>query len=146
MLGMALWAWSRRRLRALSLRRIEALAALINKARGLRQQVTEETEALSHARARMVFSEIGERLTPLEKWVHPSREGIQTGPFGAQLSNTEFTDSGVPLLTIGNIQYGGLDSCELKYVSPCKADKMSRYRVCEGDILFARMVLLVVAV
>jgi type I restriction enzyme S subunit len=36
--------------------RIEELAGLINEARSLRQQVTEETEAFSHARARMVFS------------------------------------------------------------------------------------------
>ena len=119
--------------------RIEELSAQIHEAQALRQQAAEEAKALSNASARLLVSEIAERLTPLSDWLHPSREGIQTGPFGAQLSNSEFTDSGVPLLTIGNVQYCGLDSRKLKYVSSSKADQLSRYRVCEGDILFARM-------
>ena len=119
--------------------RIEEVAARVDEARTLRRQAAEEAEALTHARARLILSEIAEQLTLLADWLHPSREGILTGPFGTQLRNTEFTDSGVPLLTIGNIQYGGLDTHELKHVSPSKADQLSRYRVCEGDILFARM-------
>jgi type I restriction enzyme S subunit len=119
--------------------RIEELATQIHEARALREQAIDETKAVPHARARLLLSAITELPTQLADWLDPSREGIQTGPFGAQLSNSEFTESGVPLLTIGNIQYSGLDPSELKFVSPVKAEQLSRYRVRAGDILFARM-------
>ena len=119
--------------------RIEELATHIAEARILRQQAAEEAKALTSTRARSVLSRVTDRTTRLAEWLHPNRDGIQTGPFGAQLSNTDFTESGIPLLTIGNIQYSGLDSNRLKFVSPVKAEQLARFRVREGDLLFARM-------
>jgi type I restriction enzyme S subunit len=55
------------------------------------------------------------------------------------LSSSEFTQEGVPVLAIGNVQWGYLDTHELNYVSHEKASQLSRYRVQPGDILFARM-------
>jgi len=78
-------------------------------------------------------------VTELAQWLVPNREGIQTGPFGAQLGRHEFTDIGRPLLTIGNVQYGGLDTTDLKFVSETKARELSRYKISSGDVLFARM-------
>jgi type I restriction enzyme S subunit len=119
--------------------RIEQLAAKSEEAQGLRRQAVEEAGAVAHATARFLISEIAGPVTELAEWLHPRREGIQTGPFGAQLSSSDFTDTGIPLLTIGNVQYEGLDVRNLKYVSSNKANELSRYHVCEGDILFARM-------
>jgi type I restriction enzyme S subunit len=42
-------------------------------------------------------------------------------------------------LTIGNVQYNGLDLNDLKHVSDEKAKQLERYILKEGDILFARM-------
>ncbi len=119
--------------------RIEALAAKIEESSSLRAQTIEEVEGLVRARAREILATITEPRTELRGWLDSSREGIQTGPFGAQLSSHEFQESGVPVLTIGNIQYGGLEVVGLKHVSEEKAQQLDRYAIREGDILFARM-------
>lgn len=66
------------------------------------------------------------------------RQPILTGPFGAQLGSHDFTESGVPVLRIGNVQWGFLDLSTLKHVTPQKAGSLSRFRVRRGDLLFAR--------
>jgi len=91
------------------------------------------------ATARSRLANLSNIATPLREWLDPNRDGIQTGPFGAQLSSSEFMDSGCPVLTIGNIQYEGLTIHDLKFVSNIKAESLRRYRLAEGDILFARM-------
>lgn len=119
--------------------KIEHLAGLLEEALRLNSQTTEEADALLSATASTRLADIPNPATPLREWIDPSRDGIQTGPFGAQLSSSEFTDSGCPILTIGNIQYDGLSLSKLKFVSKIKAKALSRYRLAEGDILFARM-------
>lgn len=68
----------------------------------------------------------------------PDRQAIVTGPFGAQLCSSDFVAAGVPLLRIGNVQWGYLDLSDLLYVSSAKAASLDRYRVRRGDLLFAR--------
>ena len=119
--------------------RIEELAARVEAARALRQQAVEEAEALISTQARNMLSAANGGVTQLRDWLDLNRNGIQTGPFGAQLSSSDFTDTGVPVLTIGNVQYNGLKLDSLKYVSDEKARQLKRYSLREGDILFARM-------
>jgi len=119
--------------------RIEELAAKIEEARGLRREADEEVEQMVLAQARELLRSAQAPATELRGWLSSDREGIQTGPFGAQLSSTDFTDMGVPVLTIGNVQYGGLDTDSLKFVTPAKAGQLERYAIRAGDILFARM-------
>jgi len=119
--------------------RIEELAVRIEEARGLRREAVEEAEALINAYARRLLETANDELTELRCWLDDSRDGIQTGPFGAQLGKQDFESTGVPVLSIGNIQYYGLELSELKYVSEEKAQSLSRFSIREGDILFARM-------
>lgn len=119
--------------------RIEELAAKVEAARALRQQAAEEAEALINAQARKMLSAVDAEVTELRQWLDPNRNGIQTGPFGSNLSSRDFVSAGIPVLTIGNVQYTGLDVSELKYVSPEKAEQLERYKLEQGDILFARM-------
>ena len=124
--------------------RIEELAALIEEARELRVKAREEVDALLASAIRQVF-DVSEELPTHWRWVTVSdigskkRDAVQTGPFGAQLSSSEFTHEGIPVLAIGNVQWGYLDTRDLKYVSDEKASQLSRYQVQPGDILFARM-------
>ena len=119
--------------------RIEELAAQIHVARSLRLQTEIEAAALSPSFARSMLAAMDSPQTRLGDWVDTDREGIQTGPFGAQLNSNEFTETGTPVLTIGNVQYGGLDTESLRFTSEMKATQLARYQVSEGDILFARM-------
>jgi type I restriction enzyme, S subunit len=119
--------------------KIKRLTGKIEEARELRKQVSVETEATISSLARNTFSKINESQTRMIDWLDSCREGIQTGPFGAQLGRGDFCQSGVPLLTIGNVQFNGLSIKQLTYVSEVKAAQLSRYRIRKGDILFARM-------
>jgi type I restriction enzyme, S subunit len=119
--------------------RIEELAAKIEEARGLRRESMEEAEALVNASAQRLLAGFNVELTELRCWLDQTRDGIQTGPFGAQLSSQDFESIGVPVLSIGNIQYHGFELNSLKYVSEEKAQQLSRFSIREGDILFARM-------
>src|SRR2546429_543835 len=88
--------------------RIEELAARIEEARGLRREAVEGAEALINAYARRLLETANNEITELRCWLDESRDGIQTGPFGAQLGKQDFESTGVPILSIGNIQYYGL--------------------------------------
>jgi type I restriction enzyme S subunit len=50
----------------------------------------------------------------------------------------DFRDDGVPILKIGNVRWGNVDLTDLDYVSEEKAKELSRFKVREGDLLFAR--------
>jgi type I restriction enzyme S subunit len=63
---------------------------------------------------------------------------VQTGPFGAQLHNTEFTESGVPVIAVGNLTGTGFRTDGLYFVNAAKAKQLGRYDVWAGDLLFAR--------
>ena len=63
---------------------------------------------------------------------------ILTGPFGADLSHGDFTNEGVPVLRIGNVQAGYVDISDLLFISPRKANSLARYKIKPGDLLFAR--------
>jgi type I restriction enzyme S subunit len=63
---------------------------------------------------------------------------VQTGPFGAQLHSSEFTEEGVPVLNVGNVWPEGLRLEYVDHVSPEKASQLSRYAIKADDLLFAR--------
>ena len=67
-----------------------------------------------------------------------SGDAVLTGPFGAQLPSSEFVESGVPVLAIGNVQWNGISYENLKYVTEEKAKQLERYKVAAGDVLFTR--------
>ena len=78
------------------------------------------------------------RLGSILELTDPGRQPILTGPFGADLGSGDFLEEGVPVLRIGNVQAGHLALDDLLFVSHRKAKTLNRYRVKEGDLLFAR--------
>ena len=118
---------------------LDLLMAKITQAQQQRLKAVEKAEALVIACARHIFEKMKILQTPLSGWVDNSRGGIQTGPFGAQLGTSDFQDTGHALITIGNVQYGGLKLGGLRFVSEEKAKQLERYTVTKGDIIFARM-------
>jgi type I restriction enzyme S subunit len=125
--------------------RIEALMAEVKKARTLLEQMRRDADRLMDATLKETFPESerdlpqGWHLSTIEELEPSDRLSVQTGPFGAQLKSEEFVDTGVPVVAIGNVQWGKLDANRLNYVTPAKARQLSRYRLQAGDILFTRM-------
>ncbi|MBI4524752.1 MAG: restriction endonuclease subunit S [Deltaproteobacteria bacterium] len=67
-------------------------------------------------------------------------EVVKTGPFGAILKSKEFVTEGVPIIAVGNVQWGYLDlqNARVDHVTEEKASQLSDYRVQVGDVLFTR--------
>ena len=68
-------------------------------------------------------------------------EGIQIGPFGAQLHQSDYQETGVPGVPVimpANMVDGRIDASGIARVSEEKANDLSSYRVRAGDILLPR--------
>lgn len=63
---------------------------------------------------------------------------LLTGPFGSTLSASEYTSSGVPIIHPSFIIDGRLTIDEASFVSAGTADRLQRWRVREGDLIFMR--------
>lgn len=66
-------------------------------------------------------------------------QAVLTGPFGTNLTSADFTDAGVPVLTISCLKDTGIKMEKADFVSEEKAVELGRYRLAPGDLLFSRM-------
>ena len=63
---------------------------------------------------------------------------IQTGPFGSQLHQSDYSDMGVPVVMPKDIRNGRIDETAIARVEDHHVDRLSRHKISEGDILYAR--------
>lgn len=63
---------------------------------------------------------------------------IQTGPFGSQLHQSDYSDAGVPVVMPKDIVEGRIDSKTVARVSHTHVDRLSRHQLRAGDIVYGR--------
>jgi type I restriction enzyme S subunit len=64
---------------------------------------------------------------------------IKTGPFGTKLKAAQYTSDGVPVVSVGEVDYGRLVVHEdTPRVNATVTDRMPEYLLREGDIVFGR--------
>lgn len=64
---------------------------------------------------------------------------IVCGPFGTEITLSDYVAEGIPLLRISNItDEGGLDLSEVKYITPEKSRQLSTTRVTAGDMVISQ--------
>ena len=63
---------------------------------------------------------------------------IQTGPFGSQLHQSDYSDIGVPVVMPKDIINGRIDESAIARVESHHVERLSRHKISEGDILYAR--------
>ena len=63
---------------------------------------------------------------------------VQTGPFGTQLSASEYVDDGTPCINVKNIKNGYLSEEDLDKVPQNVLDRLPSHILRMGDIVFAR--------
>ncbi len=63
---------------------------------------------------------------------------IQTGPFGSQLHQSDYSDIGVPIVMPKDIINGRIDESTIARVESHHVERLSRHKISEGDILYAR--------
>lgn len=64
--------------------------------------------------------------------------GIQTGPFGSQLHASDYVPVGVPSIMPRNIAHDRVDVEGIARITPTEAERLSRYLVKPGDIVYSR--------
>ena len=69
--------------------------------------------------------------------VSDGKNGVKCGPFGTQLSKSEFLESGVPLWGIKHVNKG-FSFPTVEFISEEKADELSAYLLLPGDIVMTR--------
>ena len=63
---------------------------------------------------------------------------IQTGPFGSQLHASDYVAVGVPSIMPRNISHDRVDMGGIARITPSDAERLSRYLVKPGDIVYSR--------
>ena len=64
--------------------------------------------------------------------------GIQIGPFGTQLHQSDYRSEGVPVVMPSNLGDNSISTDQIATVSPDKADQLSQHRLHIGDIVLPR--------
>ena len=73
----------------------------------------------------------------LEKLCPPS--GIQTGPFGSLLHKKDYQPFGTPIITVEHLGENRIIHYDLPRVSDADKERLSRYVMQKGDIIFSRV-------
>lgn len=63
---------------------------------------------------------------------------VKTGPFGTQLSASEYSDEGIPVINVKNIGYGTIIEDDLDYVPDEVCQRLAQHQLQFGDIVFGR--------
>ncbi|MDO9046472.1 MAG: restriction endonuclease subunit S [Methylobacter sp.] len=64
---------------------------------------------------------------------------VQTGPFGSQLKNEQYITGGTPVVTVEHITNFRIDDFDYPSVTNEDKERLSRYLLNEGDIIFTRV-------
>ncbi|MHA1974394.1 MAG: restriction endonuclease subunit S [Candidatus Hodarchaeales archaeon] len=64
---------------------------------------------------------------------------VQTGPFGSQLKNEQYITGGIPVVTVEHIENFRIIDFDYPSVTDDDRDRLSKYLLKEGDIVFTRV-------
>ena len=64
---------------------------------------------------------------------------IQTGPFGSQLHKEDYSEVGTPIVTVEHLGKRIFTEHNLPLVSSADKERLSKYTLSEGDIVFSRV-------
>ena len=63
---------------------------------------------------------------------------IQTGPFGSQLHQADYSDSGIPVIMPKDMINGKVETNDIARVSDIHVQRLKRHKVKSGDIIYSR--------
>ena len=63
---------------------------------------------------------------------------IQTGPFGSQLHQSDYTDEGTPVVMPKDLVNGTISEESIARVSKEHVERLEKHKIQEGDILYSR--------
>ncbi|MDF9415733.1 restriction endonuclease subunit S [Bacillus altitudinis] len=77
--------------------------------------------------------------TKLKFIASEDKNSFVDGPFGSDLKNEEYVESGIPVIQLNSIKEGKLRLNNFKYVSDEKASSLFRHTAFPGDLVIAKM-------
>ena len=129
---------------------IESTQRIIERAERLKKGLMQDllTRGIGHTKYKKIIMKY--RFLELEipeKWQIKSikelstlkNDAVITGPFGSLLHSSDYVDEGVPLLLIKNLKNEKIDKKNIPKVLKKDAQRLSRYQVQHGDIVFSRV-------
>ena len=63
---------------------------------------------------------------------------VKTGPFGSQLHQSDYQDTGIPVVMPKNIINGKIDESSIARVSEFHVERLSKHKLALGDIVYGR--------
>ena len=75
----------------------------------------------------------------MKKTLLGSIADIQTGPFGSQLHKEDYVENGTPIVTVEHLGNRVFTEQNLPMVSDYDKERLNKYILCEGDIVFSRV-------
>lgn len=63
---------------------------------------------------------------------------VQTGPFGSQLHESDYSNTGIPVVMPKDIFGGMIDETDIARVSEAHVDRLRRHKLSKGDIVYGR--------
>jgi type I restriction enzyme S subunit len=63
---------------------------------------------------------------------------VQTGPFGSQLHESDYSDTGIPVVMPKDILGGRIDESSIARVSDAHVDRLRRHKLSKSDIVYGR--------
>lgn len=66
------------------------------------------------------------------------KDGVQTGPFGSQLHQSDYSNVGIPVVMPVNLVDGRISSARIAHVSNEHVKRLEKYQLHSGDIVYAR--------
>ena len=75
----------------------------------------------------------------MKKTLLGSIADIQTGPFGSQLHKEDYVQNGTPIVTVEHLGNRVFTEQNLPMVSDYDKERLNKYVLCEGDIVFSRV-------
>ena len=78
-------------------------------------------------------------IIPIKKLSTLVKGAVMTGPFGLMLHSSDYVVTGTPLILIKNIQFGKIIDNDIPKISKEDTERLSRYKVKEGDLVFSRV-------
>jgi type I restriction enzyme S subunit len=138
--------------RAVQQRVVEVAAAYDDLIENNRRRIAllEEAARLLYREWFVHFRFPGHEHVPLtdglpEGWDRPSLssicsrdDGIQTGPFGSQLHQSDYSEAGVPVVMPKDMRDFRISTETIAYIPEDLADKLGRHRMKVGDIVYGR--------
>jgi len=78
-------------------------------------------------------------LVSLGDLVKNPKSDLVDGPFGSNLKASEYIKTGVPVLKIQNIKANRFVRKQLSYITPAKANELSRHSFQAGDLIITKL-------